>query len=337
MSDHFSCGAALPQPAVEQPDQGYLDGGGWGIAAAAAWALAGGRGEGMSFADVEQGWQPEHENLPSARIKRPILGDNHFFFGHGTAVLGVVAAAPEAGIGVHGIAPRVEAIHLSSEWLTPSLHSTARAIERASRQLGRGDVLLIESETGGFDLPAEAEPAVFAAIRAATRRGIVVVEAAGNGGREIDGCLLGDSGAILVGAVAVPSRRRLRGCNFGRRIDCFAWGEGVFTTGDGGSGDDPAVYTNNFSGTSAAAAIVAGAALVVQGIARARRGRPFTPAALRGILGAEANGTPPAQQDRQRVGIMPDLAKIIANHRLTAPCPSLYNLPARRSGAARTG
>ena len=54
--------------------------------------------------------------------------------------------------------------------------------------------------------------------------------------------------------------RRIARASFGSRIDCYAWGENV-TTADGA---DNKSYVNNFHGTSAASAIVAGAAILVQ-------------------------------------------------------------------------
>ena len=58
------------------------------------------------------------------------------------------------------------------------------------------------------------------------------------------------------------------GTNFGSRVNCFAWGDLVWTADfDGGLG----VY-DNFNGTSAASAIIAGAALVVQTLAETNAG-----------------------------------------------------------------
>ncbi|MGO7983942.1 S8 family serine peptidase, partial [Rhizobium johnstonii] len=72
-----------------------------------------------------------------------------------------------------------------------------------------------------------------------------------------------DSGAIMVaaGSSTVP-HERLDFSNYGSRIDCFGWGEGIDTTG--GSGTGTGDYTTGFSGTSGASPIVAGAALLLQ-------------------------------------------------------------------------
>jgi hypothetical protein len=70
----------------------------------------------------------------------------------------------------------------------------------------------------------------------------------------------------------------------------------------------PNSYTNRFGGTSGAAAIVAGAAVVIQGLHKYFKGRPLTPAEMRHVL--RATGTPqlPAGAT-QKIGVMPDIRK----------------------------
>jgi hypothetical protein len=69
-------------------------------------------------------------------------------------------------------------------------------------------------------------------------------------------------------------------------------------------------YTSSFNGTSAAAAIIAGAALVVQSLAKTHLGRHLRPDELRNILSDPDRGTPPDSPDRMRIGVMPDLRRI---------------------------
>lgn len=76
-----------------------------------------------------------------------------------------------------------------SEWRTATSFNRTDAIVAAASAMSFADVLLLESQTnyGGLSLvPCEAEPAVFDAIRLATALGIVVVEAGGNGGNDLD-------------------------------------------------------------------------------------------------------------------------------------------------------
>jgi Subtilase family len=302
--------------------------------------VPGGDGVGTHFIDIEQGWTLNHEALLAANITQ-ISGLNRWYRGHGTAVLGQIVAGQNTN-GVVGIAPQAHG-RVASIWLPSPNNPTIpdvnpnipNAIAVATHLLGPGDVIVLEIQTtppgSGKLLPCEVEPAVFTNIQIATNAGIIVVEAAGNGdlgtGKGVDlatvpnsvGKLIfdpnspdgQDSGAIIVAAASstVP-HTRMDFSNFGRRIDCYAWGESVATTGDGWSGDNVQAYTDEFDGTSSATPIVAGAALVMQGIARARGLNIRAPQA-RAILRAIANGTPP-DPPTDLIGVMPDLQRISA-------------------------
>jgi hypothetical protein len=219
-----------------------------------------------------------------------------------------------------------------SQW-RDSHYETPDAINTASHALKRGDVILLEAQiqledTGPF-LPVEVELAVFDQIGLATGLGIIVVEAAGNGGKNLDEFhdrngkkilnrsdpSFADSRAIMVGAGSpTVDHHRIVGLqsNFGSRIDCYAWGACVATTGDGELGTSPTEYTDTFDGTSSAAAIIAGAAIAVQGLKKAKDDTPYTPEELRTILSKKANGTTSTRTD-DKIGVMPDLRKIIDN------------------------
>ena len=307
--------------------QGYLHAAPFGIDVREAWKLPGGRGADVYFADVEGGWNNKHEDLPVERMEhvggKPVRG----WQPHGTAVLGVMAGT-DNDIGVTGIAPDMAKIVTSSiGGIGP-----AAAIDAAQARLRPGDVLLIELHAigpRGVYVPMEFFDDVYDAVRLATDRGIVVVGAAGNGGENLDHPDYGgkmdpavrDSGAILVGAGAPPRRgytnlSRLDFSNYGKRVDVQGWGRMVATLDYGDlqrcAGDDR-TYTGVFSGTSSASPVVAGAAVVLQGIQKAASGVPFGPRQLRTLL--RENGT--AQVDgpdgaaTQRIGPRPDLAKAV--------------------------
>jgi subtilase family protein len=328
----------------------YLDAAPVGIDAEFARSFPGGKGQQGRFVDLEQGWDLGHQDLAPLHIAQPISGLNKDFFGHGTAVLGIVAA-PETSPGVVGIAPQLASVGVVSEWRRPDRFSTAAAILSAAEAMQAGDVLLLEGQTILDDdgqtpidqnglLPVEIEPTVFDMVELVNHWGITVVEAAGNGGRLLDGVTdvggerafdraVRDSGAILVGASLIsepPSgtHKPHPQSNFGNRIDCYGWGNGVFTAGDGEDGGGMTDHTNDFSGTSAAAAMVAGAAVLVQSLAQANGKAPFSPGELRRILSDPANGTASTNPATDRIGVMPDLRKIIQNElRLPAPGPVL--------------
>ena len=260
---------------------------------------------GIQFIDMEKGWKIDPQNrvnhidlLDAAGQPRITLisGVNKEELEHGTNTLGVVVAT-DNNIGVIGIAPNASARAISA-WRTASTWNQADAIVDAASRLNFGDVFLIEAQVyktyvnGQGQLPympIEWESANFDSIRLAAAPGIVAIEAAGNGGVDLDTVEkpagvkflnrtrsdFRDSGAIMVSA----ARRDLHMSGYlplvrllalleGRLLitaagfDCYAWGECVPTTATNTVG-----YIDFFDGTSSASAIIAGVAIVVQGIA----------------------------------------------------------------------
>ncbi|SER75593.1 Subtilase family protein [Nitrosomonas sp. Nm51] len=315
--------------------QNYQDPAPDGIDARWAWTQLNGEGAGVGFVDLEQGWFLNHEDYAN---KSPALlyGDNRDGIGtyvgnHGTAVLGEVSADDNT-VGVVGIAPSVSSVNVTSHWDTASSSSgnVADAIVGALPTLQPGDVLLLEIQKGL--LPTETDVADFDAIRLAVALGIIVVEAAGNGGVDLDNYTDGggnfvlsrasadfkDSGAIMVGASfsSLP-HNRIGFSNFGSRIDCYAWGENVTTAGygdlDNGGGDNNRTYTGSFNGTSSASPIVTGAAVILQGLYKANTPGRLSPSRMRDLLSNPATGTPQGPDVAGFIGVMPDLRSIIEN------------------------
>lgn len=346
------------EPPVATPDftshQGYLLPAPAGIDAQFAWSLPGGRGKNVRIIDIEGGWRFTHEDLRENQggVVAGIESDQLAWRNHGTAVVGIFSADINS-FGITGICPEahVRAVSIFGG------QGSAAAIRRAADLLNPGDILLIELHRAGprFDftprddqrgyIPVEWWPDDFDAIRYAVSRGILVVEAAGNGGEDLDDPIYDvpapgfpsdwsnafrrtarDSGAILVGAGAPPpgthgrdhgpDRSRLAFSNYGGCLDTQAWGREVATTGYGdlqGGPDEDLWYTDQFSGTSSAAPIIVGALGCIQGILKAQNRMPLTPPQARELLratGSEQQDAPnrPAQQ---RIGSRIDLRALI--------------------------
>ena len=305
--------------------QGYLGPAPFGIDAPAAWRR-GVLGQGVWFADIEGGWNAAHEDLHGERIThaggKPVVGPG--WREHGTAVLGEVVGR-DNGRGVVGIAPEVERIFTSSIGGT----NVADAIDVAAESMRAGDVLLIELQRSGprgSFLPVEYWDDIYDAIEAATSRGVVVIEAAGNGGENLDhpaykGKLSRrDSGAIMVGAGGPPregfrDRERLDFSNYGSRVDVQGWGRKVATLDYGDlqrcAGADRH-YTGEFAGTSSASPIVAGAAILVESYARSR-GTVLSPRDVREILRGTGSPQTGSAAAREPIGPRPVLSRALAS------------------------
>ncbi len=338
---------SAPTPPVSTPDfvmrQTYLGSPPVGIGAQMMWGVPGGTGSGVGVTDLEWAWEDNHEDL---QRKRGLLGGTPSGdTNHGTAVVGVIGAN-QNGLGVSGIASGA-----SLGWHAFSAVSS-QTIENAAAACRPGDILLLEIHRAGPRqgfaarddqkgyIPIEWWPDDLEAITFATGRGVIVVEAGGNGGEDLDDGLYDvagegfppdwtnpfrrkiDSGAILVGAGAPPpgthgrdwgpDRSRLDFSNFGSVFDVQAWGREVTSCGYGdlqGGVDARRWYTDQFSGTSSASPIVAAALACLQGVLIASGRRVLTPAEARAVL--RATGSPqqdgPSAPMTQRIGSRPDL------------------------------
>lgn len=286
------------------PLQGYLYDPPVGLAADAAWAFAGGKGEGVRMIDLEFGWLFTHEDLkpPWYYGGPPAVSD------HGTAVMGEFGGQHN-GFGVSGIAPEMEIGGINTSDL-------AASIAEATGVLSPGDLYLIEIQVSGPEgwMPMEWIPDVFAAIQTSTALGIICVEAGANGSVNLDDDQYGglfdrrvrDSGAILVGAGTPEGVDAEWFSDYGSRLDLQGWGSAIVTTGYGDLQDGPAEeqYTAGFSGTSGASPMVVGSVASLQGQALALFGDPLTPRLAEEIL--SVTGTP--WNGTRQIGERPNLA-----------------------------
>jgi serine protease len=326
---------AKPAPAPSTPDftgsQGYLNSAPGGIGAKDSWSVTGGTGSGVKIVDVEYSWNLNHEDLSkagNALMKKSYWGPSDPFNdnNHGTAVLGELIA-DDNGFGVTGIA-KGAAIGVVPSYIAIWGYVLSESVQFAADNLQAGDVILIELQmvgpNGGTNyVPVEWDQGVFDAIQYATAKGIVVVEAGGNGAQNLDDPIFQDkfnrntrdSGAIIVGAGYSLGNfgtdlSRASFSTYGSRVDVQGWGDWSVTTAGYGtlysSGGDPnTYYTSTFSGTSSASAMVAGAAADLESVIKAVGGSPGSPSWIRERLvdtGAPQSGT-------QQVGPRPNLLR----------------------------
>ncbi|MGW5983064.1 S8 family peptidase [Bacillus mycoides] len=311
--------------------QGYLEAAPYGINAPFAWGIQGGNGNDITFVDMEYGWLLNHEDLVHQNIELMSGKNIDQHVGHGTSVLGIVSSEDNE-VGNIGIAPKAKA-KVISQIRDNGQYNTADAILSAVNHLEAGDVLLLEAQAyfdgyGDKYLPVEVQPDIFDAIRAGTDKGVVIIEAGANGWNDLDQFKdrngkqilnrnskdFKDSGAIMVGAgsSAFP-HERMWFSNYGSRIDVYGWGENVDTTTAEKSRSVVNLYTSSFSGTSSASPIIAGAATLVQSIAKENLGQPYRPIELRTILSNHNTGTKSKDPYSDKIGVLPDLKSILVN------------------------
>lgn len=338
--------------------QHHLDAAPIGIDARWAWTQRNGAGESVAFVDLEQGWYLRHEDFPSIFALPGVRQDsNPGHERHGTAVVGIVAGA-DNDKGIVGVAPHAAQVSVASHFrasdATEGLVAETITSVLDSGHITEGDVLLLEVLVGD-NLPAELDEPIFIAIANAIALGVIVVEAAGNGDVDLDTHpeldtksrdTFKDSGAIIVGAgmsaldatgagherwlltPPPPPPISRPASNYGSRVDCYAYGENVVTTGPTpnpacalGAGTTPTTqYRCDFGGTSAAAPIVAGAAVVLQGMHRATKGGSLSPDQMRQVF--RTVGTPQGLVTPGHIGLMPDLKAAALALSLAIPPPS---------------
>lgn len=304
-------------------EQHYLE----EVAALWAWSKPGGQGNSVGVVDIETGWWldgssiADHQEL-SGHAAKLVYGDcRPSSANHGTAVLGVIAALNN-GVGTSGLAPCLDRLRMASAYdaASDTAGHVADALVAAVGASEAGDVLVIEQQVGlpqgtGFPgYPAEVDEVTFLAVRVASANWRIVVEAAGNSNKSLDPIsvpfpLPGKSGfqrsldrtntshidsrAIIVAAAAKHGTNGtyewFSPSSYGSRVDCFARGSGIVTTGYNSrepySLDRREWYSNyDLANTSASTAIVAGAAAITQGMRLAGGHPPFNWKRMRYLL-----------------------------------------------------
>lgn len=162
---------------------------------------------------------------------------------HGTAVAGIIASAAGNGLGIAGVAPRVELMALRACWPETPGSAAARC---NSFTLAKALAFAIDrrAQVVNLSLAGPPDPLLERLVAAALERGAIVVAARGEGPEQAFPC-------DVPGVLAVRSPGPLRDGEAAGTSDLAAPGVDVLTTVPGGAFDF-------VSGSSVAAAHVAG-------------------------------------------------------------------------------
>lgn len=266
-------------------------------------------GKGVTVAVVDTGVDLGHPNLRNAMLPGMdfvdiIDGQGDFIgdklgadevpddeVGHGTHVTGIIGAS---GTGVPaGVAPQVRILPVR----------VLATMERDGARVGAG---LVENINSGVKWAIDNGADVInmslgvrheggglphrEVIDYAARRGVTIVAAAGNDGREVFYYPGAFPSVITVGSMGFDGQPSSFS-TYGPQISLIAPGEEILSTHIGGG-------VAHATGTSHAAPFVAGAAALIHGLAR-RRGGHFSPQTVKRILTATADRLGTSMRDRQ--------------------------------------
>ena len=212
--------------------------------------------DGNGYIDDIRGWNfANNSNDPSGLFWTPISGK------HGCHVSGITAGVTNNGAGIASISwnPHLMPVNVASPIFDNAVAFGFEGIIYAA--VNGADV--INCSWGGLGAPSSFEQD---AIDFAVANGCLVVAAAGNGGSDF----LGDNndlhpfypatyrGVVAVGATLKSNDQKAVFSNYGASVDVFAPGVGILSTLPGYA------YSDNYSGTSMATAMVSGLAALIK-------------------------------------------------------------------------
>lgn len=269
-------------------------------------------GQGIHVADIQYDWDLDHEDLAEKNIKSYYDNTDMGQQQHGTNAIGIIAA-DDNGFGMTGISHGCElSVWDIYEEMTGQA-SWGRSIKAAADMLEEGDIIQLEvslqTSQSSPPLPPEINPPIHDAIKYAVNKGIIVLQAAGNGNTNLNTTSQmpsDDNGSIMVGNGSINQVRiktgmsAVNGSNYGRRVNVQAWGDTVVATlgtwswsgvnpisgfhGETFGNSDHRAYCYQFSGTSSALPIVSGVCAVIQSFAKDSLGYTLTSQEMRDLL-----------------------------------------------------
>ncbi len=325
-SAYVPCGDIPPPTPDFTSRQTYFGPSPSGVNYRAAYVLGGGRAQGRTIAHIEGSWTVGHEDLAlmtsAAYVSGPPTSNftSSSWKEHGTACVGIMAA-DRNGYGVNGFASGRKKLLLACIG-----YGAARQINNCAGLSGPGDVFSSSFAyvISGKHAPLTYVRANYDAVRNATAKGITYAFAAGNSNMDLMNSIYHgyfdpskyDSGGVIVGASKTNGIDKISFSNYGKRVDCHAWGTGITTFGYGvlfsGGGDHRQYYTYRFGGTSGATPIVAGIAAVFWNAVKEQNGVSLKSSEVRDAL--RKYGTP--QRYGGHIGPQPDLEKMLAAYGL---------------------
>ena len=283
------------------------------------------RGDGIRVANIEYSFDPLHEDLQNAPVTHAWGWDPERWQYHGNAVLGQLIATDNE-YGVTGAVPNAEVL-VVSPYAEQDAYNVASSLVASLDLLVKGDVVLIEQQTGAFDsyCPMEYNPSVFDAIQWVVAEDINVVEPSANGSHDLDDpqwegwfdLTQQDSGAIMVGgSYGLGDRRWSGGSSYGSRIDVQGWFERIVTTSTDefadifNPNDSRQAYTAYFGGTSGASPQIVSVITAFNSATLAQDGTVWSASEMRELLRQTGRSQPLIDQTTW-IGSQPNASTLL--------------------------
>ncbi|MBI4679460.1 MAG: S8 family peptidase [Elusimicrobia bacterium] len=289
--------APVPGPSQAEPERGWS----WNILRLnlpEAWKTA--RGQGVKVAVLDTGIDPRHPELPNVdggfNAFDP-AGSWEDVHGHGTAMAGIIAGAPNPERGMSGVAPeaRLYAVEVMDDNGMGSVSSVIAGIEWAVAN--RMQVISMSISFSKKKMEEGDTEILHEAVRKAVAAGIVVVSISGNYGSRGVSLPAAYPEAIAV-AASDPYDKRFFISGRGPEVDLIAPGVWIRELKPGGG------HTRN-NGVSPAGAHVAGLAAL-----KLSRSPGLGVEAVRSALTAAAVPLPDLSPDEQGAGMV-DAARLL--------------------------
>ncbi|WP_433533380.1 type VII secretion-associated serine protease mycosin [Micromonospora sp. CA-263727] len=273
------------------------------------------QGEGVTVAVLDTGVHPHpdlrNNLLPGSDVIARRGGDGwQDNDGHGTAMAGLIAANSHNTSGALGIAPKANILPI--RFKLANSEGTAEDLSRAIDYAVRGGASVISISSGGEPDVDEQK-----AIQAATSANVVVVAAAGNKPSDQEVRFpAAYSGVVAVGGVDRDGKHADVSVR-GAEVDVVAPAVEIYSTNSDGG------YRSG-TGTSGAAAIVAGAVALI------RAKYPYLPAdeVVHRLTATAVDKGPPGRDDQYGYGVIDLVAALTAD----VPPRGFESVPATAQG-----
>jgi thermitase len=251
-------GIYLPTGVPSDPSYGQE----WGldhIQAPQAWDIAQGRSD-IAIAILDSGIAQDHEDLASKVTFNEDLTDSNSgeddVYGHGTHLAGIAAAVTDNGVGIAGVGFRCSLINIKVALDDGS--SNDKVVAQGILDATRAEAKVICMSFGSSSRSETVERA----INIAWNNNVVLVASAGNGGGSAPYYPAAYENCIAVASIG-PNDQKAGDSNFGPWVDVAAPGVGILSTLPNRPNAFRRQGYGTVSGTSQAAAFVAGLAGLV--------------------------------------------------------------------------